>query len=164
MTAEATAGVAPDLAGLPSWTLDEAQLGDLELLLTGAFAPLTGFMTADEAQRVTGIGLLGDGTPWPVPVVLDVPGSAVPADARRLALLDPEGTPLAVLDIAGVTRLTSYVVALVGYYNAQFKQAGGKLVIAGAAPVARRSFELSGLAKVLNLADSTEAAVKELGG
>ncbi|MGE5137736.1 MAG: adenylyl-sulfate kinase [Gemmatimonadota bacterium] len=101
MTAEATAGVAPDIAGLPSWTLDEAQLGDLELLLTGAFAPLGGFLSAAEAQRVTDLGLLDDGTPWPVPVVLDVPGSAVPADARRLALLDPEGTPLAVLDIAG---------------------------------------------------------------
>ncbi len=101
MTAEATAGVAPDIAGLPSWTLDEAQLGDLELLLTGAFAPLGGYLSAAEAQRVTDLGLLDDGTPWPIPVVLDVPGSAVPADARRLALLDPEGTPLAVLDIAG---------------------------------------------------------------
>jgi sulfate adenylyltransferase len=99
VTAEATAGVAPDIAGLPSWTLDEAQLGDLELLLTGAFAPLGGFLSAAEAQRVSDAGLLEDGTPWPVPVVLEVPGSAVPADAARLALLDPEGTPLAVLDI-----------------------------------------------------------------
>ena len=29
-----------DVTGLPSWTLDESQLCDLELLLTGAFAPL----------------------------------------------------------------------------------------------------------------------------
>jgi anti-anti-sigma factor len=72
--------------------------------------------------------------------------------------------PLAVLDLSGVTRLTSYVVALVGYYNAQFKQAGGKFVVAGATVVARRSFELSGLASVLTMVDSTEAALKELGG
>ena len=36
VTAEAPAGQPADLAGLPSWTLDEGQLGDLELLLSGA--------------------------------------------------------------------------------------------------------------------------------
>lgn len=100
MTAEAPAGVAPDITGLPAWTLDEAQLGDLELLLTGAFAPLPGFLGAADAQAVADHGLLADGTPWPVPVVLEVPENAIPGDAGRLALLDPEGTPLAVLDIA----------------------------------------------------------------
>ena len=29
----------------PAWTLTESQLADLELLLSGAFAPLAGFMT-----------------------------------------------------------------------------------------------------------------------
>ena len=72
--------------------------------------------------------------------------------------------PLAVLDMSGVTRLTSYVVAMVGYYNANFRHAGGRLVVAGAPTIAKRSFELSGLAGVLTMADSTEAAVKELGG
>ena len=48
MTAEAQAGLSPDTAGLPMLTLNERQLGDLELLLSGAFAPLSGFMgTAD---------------------------------------------------------------------------------------------------------------------
>ena len=50
MTAEAAAGPAMDITGLPSWTLDEGQLGDLELLLMGAFAPLTGFMNAADAK------------------------------------------------------------------------------------------------------------------
>ena len=40
MTAEAAAGPALDITGLPSWTLDEGQLGDLELLLMGVFAAL----------------------------------------------------------------------------------------------------------------------------
>ncbi len=99
VTAEAAAGPTVDITGLPSWTLDEGQLGDLELLLTGAFAPLTGFLGPADVAWVEERGTLEDGTPWPVPVVLDVPEDAVPASATRLALNDPEGTPLAILDI-----------------------------------------------------------------
>ena len=100
MAAEAVTGLAADLASLPSWTLDEGQLADLELLLSGAFAPLTGFMTAAEVASVCESGTLPDGTAWPVPVTLDVPEDAVPQAQRRLALNDPEGVPLAVLDIS----------------------------------------------------------------
>jgi len=99
VTAEAAAGPAVDFTGIPSWTLDEGQLGDLELLLLGAYAPLTGFLSAADVAWVAERGTLEDGTPWPVPVVLDVPEDAVPATASRLALNDPEGTPLAILDI-----------------------------------------------------------------
>ena len=101
VTAEAAAGPAVDITGLPSWTLTEGQLGDLELLLMGAFAPLTGFLGPADVAGITEEGALADGTPWPVPVVLDVPEGAVPASATKLTLNDPEGTPLAILDITG---------------------------------------------------------------
>jgi sulfate adenylyltransferase len=87
---------------LPDWpacTLDEAQLGDLELLTYGVFAPLHGFMGAADVAAVTERGMLADGTPWPVLVTLEVPAAAVPADARYLVLQDQEGSPLAVLSI-----------------------------------------------------------------
>jgi sulfate adenylyltransferase len=100
VTAEAAAGLAAGFASLPSWTLDENQLADLEMLLSGAFAPLTGFMTAADVASVSQSGTLADGTAWPVPVTLDVPEDAVPPAQRRLALNDPEGVPLAVLDIS----------------------------------------------------------------
>jgi len=99
VTAEAPAGLSADIIGLPAWTLDESQLGDLELLLSGALPPLHGFMTAAEADLVAASGRLPDGTPWPVPVTLEVLASAIKPDASRLLLQDPEGTPLAVLDI-----------------------------------------------------------------
>ena len=99
MTAEAATGLAAGFASLPSWTLDENQLADLEMLLSGAFAPLTGFMTATDVSSVSESGTLADGTAWPVPVTLDVPEDAVPPAQRRLALNDPEGVPLAVLDV-----------------------------------------------------------------
>jgi sulfate adenylyltransferase len=99
VTAEAAAGLAADFANLPSWTLDERQLGDTELLLTGAFAPLAGFLGTADVASVDARATLADGTPWPIPVVLDVPEGAAPPDAAKLALLDPEGTPLAILTI-----------------------------------------------------------------
>jgi sulfate adenylyltransferase len=57
-------------------------------------------MGAADVAAVTERGMLADGTPWPVPVTLDVPAAAVPADTRYLVLQDQEGSPLAVLSIA----------------------------------------------------------------
>jgi sulfate adenylyltransferase len=88
-----------ELASWPAWTPDEGQLGELELLTSDAFAPLTGYLTAAELAAVSAQGQLPDGTPWPVPVTLTVPASAVPADADRLVLQDQEGSPLAVISI-----------------------------------------------------------------
>ncbi len=99
MTAQMTPGLPAELAALPSVTLDEGQLGDLELLLDGAFAPLRGFMTEAEIGSVTAHGVLPDGRPWPVPVTLEVPAARLKPDTARLLLADPEGTPLAMLGI-----------------------------------------------------------------
>jgi sulfate adenylyltransferase len=118
-----------ELAGWPACTLGEAQLGDLELLTSGAFAPLRGFMDAAEVAAVTGRGTLADGTPWPMPVTLDVPAAALPDGATRLVLQDPEGSPLAVLAItdmvpgeAGMVRLAGPVTPLREPEEGPFRQ------------------------------------------
>ena len=110
------------MSGWPSCTLSETQLGDLELLTSGAFAPLRGYLNAAETAAVTEYGTLPDGTSWPVPVTLDVAADAVPADADRLVLQDQEGSPLAVLAVTerlampggdpGLVRLAGPVTAL----------------------------------------------------
>ena len=56
-------------------------------------------MGAADVAAVAERGTLADGTPWPVPVTLDVPADAVPADADYLVLQDQEGSPLAVISI-----------------------------------------------------------------
>jgi sulfate adenylyltransferase len=122
VTAEAQTDVPADLIQAPSLALDDAQLGDTELLLSGVFAPLTGFMHAADVTAVVEQGSLADGTPWPIPVTLDVAVDAVPADAGQVVLTDPEGTPLAVLDIeerseppaadSGLIRLAGPVTGL----------------------------------------------------
>jgi sulfate adenylyltransferase len=87
------------LAAWPAWTPGEAQLAELELLTSGAYAPLRGFMGAADLAAVAERGTLADGTPWPVPVTLEIPDDAVPPGAGHLVLQDQEGTPLAVLEI-----------------------------------------------------------------
>jgi sulfate adenylyltransferase len=95
----------PDTARLPSWAPDERSLGDLELLLSGALAPLTGFMGSADVAALAERGTLADGTPWPAPITLDVPAQAVPDGTDRLILADPEGAPLAVIRITERTGL-----------------------------------------------------------
>jgi sulfate adenylyltransferase len=93
------AALPAQLSDWPACTLNDAQLGDLELLLSGVFAPLRGFMGAADLAAVTERGMLADGTPWPVPVTLQVPADAIPADSDQMVLQDQEGSPLAVLSI-----------------------------------------------------------------
>jgi sulfate adenylyltransferase len=99
VSVQAQAGPGIDHATLASLTLDARHLGDLELILSGAFSPLRGFMTSDDVASVAASASLADGTPWPIPVTLEAPADAVDADAERVLLADPEGTPLAVLSI-----------------------------------------------------------------
>ncbi len=87
---------AGELRDLPTLTPGPAELSDLELLMNGAFHPLTGFLGAMDAATVAAAGRLADGTPWPVPVTLTVPDDLVKEE--RILLTDPEGVPLAVLE------------------------------------------------------------------
>ncbi|NBE93651.1 adenylyl-sulfate kinase [Nonomuraea sp. KC401] len=79
------------------WTPDPRELADLELLVCGAFEPLTGFLGHDDLRTVRERGTLADGTPWPAPVTLHLPADVAPGD--EVTLLDPEGSPLAALTV-----------------------------------------------------------------
>lgn len=87
-------------AALPALDLGPRALCDLELLLSGAFSPLQGFMGRADHARVCTELRLADGTLWPMPVTLDVaPELAERAVAAGgLALRDPEGVTLAILE------------------------------------------------------------------
>lgn len=90
--------------GLPSLELDWRQQCELEMLMTGAYSPLAGFMTRAQCARVETDMQLDDGTFWPLPVTL---GSRKKAAAElkpgdRVALRDGEGFMLAVLALSDV--------------------------------------------------------------
>ncbi len=85
----------------PSWDLTARQLCDLELLLTGGFSPLRGFMTrADHESTCSGMRL-ADGRLWPIPIVLDVTEEFAKSMGRgsAIALRDPEGAMLSALQV-----------------------------------------------------------------
>ncbi|MEV4274829.1 adenylyl-sulfate kinase [Actinoplanes xinjiangensis] len=98
------------LRDAPSFTPRPYELADLELLLSGAYAPLTGFLGRADLVSLARRGQLADGTPWPVPVTCEVPGEVAstldPADPgrRTLVLTDLEGAPVAAIEIADVWR------------------------------------------------------------
>ena len=102
VTGDAHAALKAQAAGLPAWDLTARQLCDLELLQNGAFSPLEGFMTRADHASVCSSMRLADGTLWPMPITLDVNQAFADSigDAGRIALRDPEGVTLAVLDIA----------------------------------------------------------------
>ncbi len=123
MTAEAEAVSPAELSSLPSCTLTPDQLGDLELLLAGTYAPLTGFMTDADVSAVAAAWQLADGSPFPVSVTLEVAAEAVPtgpdgSQPGRMLLADPEGTPLAVMAITERTDQRGGTVRLAGPVSA----------------------------------------------
>jgi len=90
----------------PSCDLTPRHLCDLELLLSGAFSPLRGFLGSADVASVCADMRLSDGTLWPIPVTLDVPdelGTQVGPGAF-VALRDPEGVMLAALHVEEVYR------------------------------------------------------------
>jgi sulfate adenylyltransferase len=99
-----SAALKQEALSLPSLDLDWRQQCELEMLMTGAYSPLTGFMTRAQCERVEADRQLDYGTFWPLPVTL---GSSQKAAAGlkagdRVALRDGEGFMLGVLTVSDV--------------------------------------------------------------
>lgn len=89
----------------PSWDLTPRQLCDLELLLSGGFSPLRGFMTRKDYEGVCHNMQLASGLIWPMPITLDVSedfAKKLQPGSSKVALRDPEGVMLAVLHVEEV--------------------------------------------------------------
>ncbi|MBU0985930.1 MAG: bifunctional sulfate adenylyltransferase/adenylylsulfate kinase [Proteobacteria bacterium] len=86
---------------LPDIILSDRQLCDFELLATGAFSPLEGFMTRTDYESVLDRMRLQNGILWPIPVCLSVSGTQarIIEAGQSAALRDPEGFLLAVMHI-----------------------------------------------------------------
>ena len=85
----------------PSHDLTPRQLCDLELLISGGFSPLSGFMGREDYERVCKEMRLADGTLWPIPITLDVSEELAKSlsPGSQLALRDEEGVMLASLNV-----------------------------------------------------------------
>jgi sulfate adenylyltransferase len=89
----------------PSWDLTPRQLCDLELLLSGGFSPLRGFMSRADYEGVCNNMRLASGLLWPMPITLDVTedfAKSLKPGSSKIALRDPEGVMLAALHVEDV--------------------------------------------------------------
>ncbi len=83
----------------PSIFLSDRQLCDIELLLSGAFSPLTGFLNQADYDSVVERMRLSSGLLWPIPITLDIKEDDVQqvSEAHLITLRDVTGLPIAVL-------------------------------------------------------------------
>ncbi len=105
--------VAPDRAAelkahskeWPSRDLTPRQVCDVELLLSGGFSPLRGFLNRKEYESVCQGMRLANGILWPMPITLDVTeefAKSLKPGSSKIALRDAEGVMLAVLSVEDV--------------------------------------------------------------
>jgi len=89
---------------LKSWHLTVRQACDLDLILNGAFYPLTGFLSKDEYNSVCENMCLTSGDLWPIPINLDVSENFADMikPGEEIALRDQEGVILAILTVEDI--------------------------------------------------------------
>ena len=132
-------------AALPAVTLDQRGVTDLELLATGGYSPLQGFMGLADYQRVLHEMRLADGLPWSLPITLRV------SDAKGLrdtiALRAPGGAAIVgLLEVHDVYRQPSSEEAQLVYGTTDPKHPGvahlaaqGEFLIGGDIQLLRRA-------------------------
>ncbi len=91
-----------ELSRLPRHTLTERQRLDLEQILCGGFAPLTGFLTEADYNTVVSSMRLADGTLWPMPITLDVSPDHGYEVGMRILLCDQYGYMIATMTIESI--------------------------------------------------------------
>jgi sulfate adenylyltransferase len=133
---------------LPDITLNDRQLCDLELLATGVFSPLDGFMTRSDYESVLDRMRLQTNVLWPIPICLGISDTTARTleVGQSVTLRDHEGFLLAIMHIEdmwpvdrekeaslvyGTTDIThqgvKYLLSAVGDYYI-----GGKLEVLSA--------------------------------
>lgn len=91
---------------LPKVVLSARDLADLEMLASGAFSPLTGFMDEADYTRSRDEMRLASRVPWPIPITLAISdATAVGSRGKCMALITERRTPLAILHLDEVYKV-----------------------------------------------------------
>jgi len=90
---------------LTSLVIGPQDIADCDLITSGAYSPLTGFLNSEALRSVLEKCQLPDGTTWTMPIALplciDVPRGGI-ATGQRLALRDGNGTLVALMDVSEI--------------------------------------------------------------
>ena len=124
------ATLAARAAKLPTVTLNARDLADLEMLASGAFSPLTGFMGEADYIRSRDEMRLASGVPWSIPITLGVDeATAKPLKAgNEIALATEDGKRLAILKLAEVYKVDRQKEAQAVFGTAEDAHPGAKNV------------------------------------
>src|SRR5258707_1925657 len=89
-------------ATLPIVTLNARDIADLEMLASGAFSPLTGFMGEADYTRVRDEMRLASNAPWSIPITLGVDETTAKSlkTGIEIALATEDRQRLAILELA----------------------------------------------------------------
>jgi sulfate adenylyltransferase len=89
---------------MPEVILNDRQICDFELLTTGVFSPLTGFMKQIDYESVLDRMRLESGELWPISICLDIPESlgSTLETGQSITLRDAEGFLLGIMNIEDI--------------------------------------------------------------
>jgi sulfate adenylyltransferase len=90
-----------ELKECPSIVVDDKMIMDAELIATGGYTPLEGFLTRDDFENILENMHLTNGSPWTIPIVLPVDEKTAGElkEGDDVALLDSAKNPIAVLHL-----------------------------------------------------------------
>ncbi len=111
---------------LKSIILNRRQISDLEMIATGAFSPLEGFMGKEDYENVIHNMRLANGLVWSVPITLAVNKDEVKRleVGEDISLLDEFGTVLAVLHLKEIFSYNKEIEAEKVYLTKEQKHPG----------------------------------------
>jgi len=121
--------------GLTKITISPREEGDLIMMGTGGFSPLTSFMTKADWKGVCDNFLLSDGTFWPIPVTL----SADKADASGIN----EGSEIALVTESGEIMATMKVTEKYEMTEADKKYECEKVYMGEGTPTAEEFWKIA---------------------
>jgi len=115
---------------LPVVTLGAREIADLEMLASGAFSPLNGFMGEADYLRSRDDLRLASGIPWSIPITLGVDEATARslAPGKDLALANEAGVRLAILKLTEIYQVDRQQEAAAVFGTAEDAHPGAKNV------------------------------------
>lgn len=106
LSSERSAQLKTDFEDFPEIQLNQNLYYDFLNIASGAYSPLTGFLSQNDFLKVVNDMTLEGGEPWTLPIVLDVTAQKAneisPGD--RVSISGPRGEKLGLLDVADIYR------------------------------------------------------------
>ena len=101
VAADGVADLTQKAKALKGISLSEREISDLELIATGVFSPLEGFMGRADYESVLKSMHLASGLPWSLPITLSVSTEKAASleEGAEIALKDESGLVLAILHL-----------------------------------------------------------------